>query len=102
MGGTPGSPHDDPALEPDQFCADVRHLGLGGGALHEPQNVREDLVGVLAVGADAGEPHLGQLPEVPFSHFRRRDLELLANSPQKSAHDLPLGLERTGIRKVKG
>ncbi len=91
-----------PALETDQFCCHVGELGFGGGALYESQYVGEHLVGVLAVGADAGDSQFSELPAIPLADLRRRHLELLADPSEQAAHDLPLGLQGTGIRQMKG
>jgi hypothetical protein len=89
-------------LQTNQFGGDVGYLGFAGGSFHESQDVGHDLVGVPAVGAHACHAQLGQLPVVAVSDLRGGDLELVAHPLQKTADDLPLGLERTGIRQMKG
>src|SRR5919108_3727244 len=88
--------------EPYQFRRHICDLGVRGRPLHEPEHVSQDLVSVLPVGADAGDSQLSQLPAVPLADLRRRHLELLPHPPQQPADDLPLGLEGTGIRQMKG
>lgn len=90
------------ALQLDELRRDVGHLGFDRGPLHEGQDVGQHLVAVRALGADARDPQVGQLPPVALADLGRRDLELLSDAPQQTADYLALGLERTTIWEVKG
>src|SRR5450759_415924 len=56
---------------------------------------------MAAVGADAGDGELGQLPTVALADLGRGHLVLGSDAPKQPADDLALGLERTGIGQVE-
>jgi len=62
---------------------------------------RQDLIGVAAVGADAGNRKLGELPAVALAHLGRGDLEFRSDAPKQAADHLALALERTAVRYVQ-
>src|SRR5216683_6916652 len=58
-----------------------------------PESGSQHLVGVPAVGADAGDGELGQLPAVALADLGGRHLELRPDAAQQAAHDLALALQ---------
>lgn len=89
-------------LEPDQLGGHVGHLSFTGRSLDEGEHVGQDLVCVIAVGADTSHGELCQLPSIALTDLGGGHLELLAQTAQEPAHHLPLGFERAAVGEVKG